>query len=68
MLNSTAVRSEFMSIEETARRTNVHPITIKRAISDGDLECFRVRKRVLIAESAWREWLNQCRVSRAAAA
>ncbi len=68
MFDVSTARGEFMSVEETARRTGVHPITIKRAISDGDLECLKVRRRVLIAEAAWRTWLNHCRVRRTAAA
>ncbi len=68
MSNQTSASSEFMSVVECARRTRVHPATIKRAIQDQELEAIKVRRRVIIAESAWREWLNQCRVSRAAAA
>ncbi len=66
MFDASASRSEFMSIEETAHRTGVHPITIKRAISDGDLEAFKIRRRVLIAEAAWRAWLSKCRLAKAA--
>jgi excisionase family DNA binding protein len=68
MFNQATAPSEFMSIEETARRTNVHPITIKRAIQDHELEALKVRRRVLVSESAWREWLSKCRLATARAA
>jgi excisionase family DNA binding protein len=68
MFDFSASNSEFMSIDECARRTNVHPITIKRAIQDHELEALKVRRRVLIAESAWREWLSKCRLVTARAA
>ncbi len=66
MFDASASRSEFMSIEETAHRTGVHPATIKRAIAAGELEALKVRKRVLIAEAAWRTWLSSCRLAKAA--
>ncbi len=66
VFDASASRGEFMSVEETARRTNVHPATIKRAIAAGELEALKVRKRVLIAEAAWRAWLSKCRLAKAA--
>ncbi len=68
MFDYSASQSEFMSIDECARRTNVHPITIKRAIQDQELEALKVRRRVLVSEAAWREWLSKCRLATARAA
>ncbi len=68
MLDYSADKSEFMSVDECARRTNVHKSTITRAIRDQELEAIKVRRRLLIAESAWREWLYKCRLATARAA
>lgn len=48
---------KLLSAEDVARRTQLCPVTIHRALRSGELAGKKVRNRWLITEEAFAEWI-----------
>jgi len=57
-------QAEFYSVTEAATVASVSRMTIYRAISGGELETFRIGRKVLIRRDDFRAWIESCRVRR----
>jgi excisionase family DNA binding protein len=42
------LQQSLIGISQGARRLGVSPLTLRRAIKDGEIACVRIRRRVLI--------------------
>lgn len=42
------LQQSLIGISQVAQRLGVSPLTIRRAIKDGEIACVRIRRRVLI--------------------
>jgi excisionase family DNA binding protein len=57
---------EFLSITAAAAILGVTGITVRRAIDRGELQKFRIGRKILIKRADFRRWLDSLSVTRAA--